>query len=208
MLAPLQISHMPDNFAYGCDILDRHASGTALRTAPTANPHAVGGQSGTLVMIGRGVRLQRLTFGSTSAVVTSIGLVVGFASTRTSRATLIAGLLIVGIADNLTDSLSVHLYQEAEGLESQEAFVSTVTNFVARLAITATFIALVATLEGGWLIAIVTIWGLALLGILTVALAHQRHVPVFREIVRHFAIAIAVIALSRAIGVFVNANFG
>jgi len=159
-------------------------------------------------MIRRKIRLQRLTFGSTSAVVTSIGLVVGFASTRTSRATLIAGLLIVGIADNLTDSLSVHLYQEAEGLESQEAFVSTVTNFVARLAITATFIALVATLEGGWLIAIVTIWGLALLGILTVALAHQRHVPVFREIVRHFAIAIAVIGLSRAIGVFVNANFG
>jgi VIT1/CCC1 family predicted Fe2+/Mn2+ transporter len=154
----------------------------------------------------RGTRLRRLSFGSTSAVVTSIGLVVGFASMSTSRATLIASLLIVGIADNLTDSLSIHLYQEAEGLEPREAFVSTVTNFLARLAITATFIALVALLTDGWLITVATVWGLALLGMLTVSLARQRHAPVRRELTRHFAIAIAVIVLSRAIGVFVIAH--
>jgi len=151
-------------------------------------------------------RLRRVSFGSTSAIVTSIGLVVGFASTDTSRATLIASLLIVGVADNLTDSLSVHLYQESDGLDAHEAFVSTVTNFLARLAITATFVALVATLTGGRLIIVATIWGLAALAILTVSLAHQRHAPVSRELVRHFAIVVAVIALSRAIAAVVTAH--
>jgi VIT1/CCC1 family predicted Fe2+/Mn2+ transporter len=138
--------------------------------------------------------------------VTSLGLIVGFASTTTARATLIASLMIIGIADNLTDSLSVHLYQEAEGLESQEAFVSTATNFMARLAITATFILLVGFLSGGGLAIIAIIWGLTLLGILTVSLARQRHAPVGRELIRHFTIAFVVIAVSRVIGLFVTAH--
>jgi VIT1/CCC1 family predicted Fe2+/Mn2+ transporter len=158
----------------------------------------------TRTSTGRRTPLRRVSFGSTSAVVTSIGLVVGFASA--SRATLIASLLIVGVADNLTDSLSVHLYQEAEGLEPHEAFTSTITNFAARLTITATFVALAAVLEDGWLIAAATTWGLAVLGVLTVSLARQRHSPVRRKLVQHFAIVIVVIALSRVIGAFVTSH--
>ena len=118
-------------------------------------------------------QLRRVSFGSTAAVVTSIGLVVGFALTSSARATLIASLLIVGLADNLTDSLSIHLYQESEGLESHEAFVSTVTNFVTRLAITATFVALAASLAGWALVAVATVWGLVVLGTMTISLAHN-----------------------------------
>jgi len=153
-------------------------------------------------------RLRRVSFGSTSAVITSIGLVVGFASADTSRATLVGGLLIVGIADNLTDSLSVHLYQESEGLESGEAFVSTVTNFCARLLVTATFVTLVVVLPRAWLIPAAIVWGLTVLGTLTVLLARERGAPVGRELLRHFAIAVLVIGISRAIGVFVSAHLG
>ena len=37
-------------------------------------------------------------------------------------ATIVSGLLIVGFADNMTDSLSIHMYQEAEKLEERAAF--------------------------------------------------------------------------------------
>jgi hypothetical protein len=151
-------------------------------------------------------RLRRVSFGSTSAVVTSIGLVVGFGSLHATRASLIASLLIIGIADNLTDSLSIHLYQESEGLDAHEALVSTVSNFVTRLAITATFVVLAATLAHWWLIVSATAWGLGVLGTLTVTLAHERQSPVRRELLRHFAIAVVVIALSRVIGSFVGAH--
>ncbi|HXY27142.1 MAG TPA: hypothetical protein VEH82_02580 [Acidimicrobiales bacterium] len=137
---------------------------------------------------------------------TSIGLVVGFALTSSARATLIASLLIVGLADNLTDSLSIHLYQESEGLESHEAFVSTVTNFATRLAITATFVALAAFLAGWALVAVATVWGLVVLGAMTISLAHQRHASVGRELVRHFVVAGVVIALSLLIGSVVSGS--
>ena len=154
----------------------------------------------------RGVRLRRISFGSTSAVVTSIGLVVAFATTRTSRGALMGSLLIIGIADNLADSLSVHLYQEAEGLDRREALASTVTNFLARLAIASTFVALVAMLSDWWLIAVATVWGLAVLGALTVSLARQRNVSARRELLRHFAVVVAVVVLSRTIGSFITAH--
>lgn len=151
-------------------------------------------------------QLRRVSFGSTAAVVTSIGLVVGFARTSSARPTLIASLLIVGLADNLTDSLSIHLYQESEGLESQEAFVTTVTNFVTRLAITATFVMLAALLTGWTLVIVATAWGLIVLGSMTISLAHQRHASASRELVRHFTIAGVVVGLSLIIGSLVSAK--
>lgn len=57
-------------------------------------------------------RLPTVSFGAVSAIVTSIGLIIGFGAAGIPRPTIVAGLLIVGLADNLTDSLSMHIYQE------------------------------------------------------------------------------------------------
>lgn len=81
------------------------------------------------------ISLPRVSFGAVSAVVTSIGLIVGFGAADISKPTIIAGLLIVGLADNLTNSLSIHIYQESERLEQHAAFVATLSNFVTRLVI-------------------------------------------------------------------------
>jgi hypothetical protein len=52
-------------------------------------------------------------FGATSAIVTSVGLVVGFGSADVPKSAIISCLLIVGLADNLTDTLSIHIFQES-----------------------------------------------------------------------------------------------
>ena len=80
------------------------------------------------------------------------------------------------------------------------------SNFLTRLAITASFVLLAVTLTGAWLVGVAAGWGLAVLGVLTVSLAHQRQAPVRRELIRHYAIAVAVILLSRLIGNFVSAH--
>ena len=89
--------------------------------------------------------LRRSSYGGTAAIVTSIGLVVGFAAASVSRMAIVGSLLVVGIADNLSDSLSVHLYQESEGLEPMDAIRSTASNFAVRAGVTASFV----LLEGG-----------------------------------------------------------
>ena len=70
--------------------------------------------------------LRWISFGSPSAIVTSMALIVGLDTATATRMTVLASLLIIGIADNLTDSLSVHIYQESERLAGTHAFRTTV----------------------------------------------------------------------------------
>ena len=92
------------------------------------------------------IDLRKVSFGGPVAIVTSMGLVVGLDAATAAKATVVSTLLIIGIADNLTDSLSVHIYQESERLPEREAFVTTVANFFAWFLVSISFIAIVLTL--------------------------------------------------------------
>ena len=90
-------------------------------------------------------RPSRYSFGSTAAIVTSVGLIVGFGAASVPRSTIVSGLLIIAVADNISDSLSIHIYQESENLEPRDAFRATLTNFVARLLVALSFVGVVSS---------------------------------------------------------------
>lgn len=71
------------------------------------------------------------------------------------------------MADNLADSLAIHAYQESERLTSKQAFRSTVTNFLTRFLVTASFVLLALALPLERLTPAALVWGMALLGTLT-----------------------------------------
>jgi hypothetical protein len=50
-----------------------------------------------------GIALRHFSYGATSAVVTGMALVTGLDAASGTRLTIIAGLLIFAVADNLTD---------------------------------------------------------------------------------------------------------
>ena len=91
--------------------------------------------------------LKKISFGGTAAIITNMALITGLQTASASKKSIIASLLIIAIADNLTDSLSVHLYQESEEMEPRAAFSVTVSNYFTRLVVSLSFIALVAVLE-------------------------------------------------------------
>ena len=144
--------------------------------------------------------LRRISFGATSALVTGMGLIIGLDAATVAKSAVISSLLIIGVADNLTDSLSVHMYQESERLEERRALRTTVANFFVRLLISISFVALLLVLPLSSAIGISLAWGFVLLSTLTYGLARLRQVNPLAEICRHGSIAIAVIALSKAIG--------
>ena len=141
-----------------------------------------------------------ISYGGTAAVVTGTGLVVGLQSAHSSAATVVGALLIIGVADNLTDSLSVHAYQEAEGLSGKAALRSTVANFVARFAVTLTFVAMVVALPPQWLQPAAIAWGGVLLAALTWVIARRRRAPVASEIIKHLIVASVVVSISKLVG--------
>ena len=140
------------------------------------------------------------SFGGTSAVVTSMGLIIGLGSATTGTATIVSGLLIVAVADNITDSLSIHVYQEAEKLEARPAFRATLTNFVARLLVALTFAIIVLVLPDPYAGIVALAWGFFLLAGLSYVVARARDVRPVPEVGKHLGVAILVIAASRLIG--------
>lgn len=144
--------------------------------------------------------VRRFAFGSVAAILTSVGLVVGFSSASSTKPNLIGALLIVAIADNLSDSLSIHIYQESEHLPPRTSFTTTLTNFLTRLALSMSFVVIVALLPLGAAAIAGAIWGLGLLVGLTYLLARDRGASVPIEITKHVALAAVVIVASGLIG--------
>jgi hypothetical protein len=152
--------------------------------------------------------LRRLSFGGPAAIVTSMGLIVGLDAATAAKAALIGSLLVIGLADNLTDSLSVHIYQEAERLAHRQAFRTTVANYIARLTVTSSFVLLVLLLPAATATFVCVAWGLFLLSGLSYLLARARQASVPGEIFKHAGVAVAVIVMSKAIGLLIQGATG
>ena len=152
--------------------------------------------------------LRWISFGSPSAIVTSMALIVGLDTATATRMTVLASLLIIGIADNLTDSLSVHIYQESERLAEKHAFRTTVANFAARFAVSLSFILLFLVLPTVVAVYACLAWGGFLLSWLSYLLAKARGVGPLSEILKHLGVAVAVIVLSSAIGLLIRSLAG
>ena len=153
------------------------------------------------------LRIANLSFGGTAAIVTSVALIFGLDAATATKSTIVSGLLIVALADNLTDALSMHVYEESKRrLQPREAFIATLTNFFARLAVALTFVLLVVLLPLASAVIASGAWGLALLVALTWALARERKLGFAVELAKHIAAALTVILVARAIGIFITAQ--
>ena len=154
------------------------------------------------------IDLRKISFGSPAAITTGMALIVGLNGATAVKSTILTSLLIIGVGDNLTDSLSVNIYQESEGLPERGAFRTTVANFFARLSVTITFIIILLLIPLATAIPVSVIWGFVLLSLLTYFLAKARGVNAVPEILKHCAVAFVVIAISTAIGKWIPAMVG
>ena len=154
------------------------------------------------------MKIANLSFGSTAAIVTSMALIFGLDAATATKSTIVSGLLIVALADNLTDALSMHVYEESHGrLQPREAFLATFSNFLARLAISLSFVLLVALLPPASAVIASGAMGLGLLVVLTWAISRERKVSLVAEMIKHVATALAVILVARGVGTFIAAQF-
>jgi hypothetical protein len=152
------------------------------------------------------IKTTRISFGGTAAIVTSMALITGLDAANARRASILGALLIAAVADNLTDSLSVHVYQESERLEEREAFIGTLTNFATRFIVCLSFVLIVVLFQGHAAVAGGIVWGMSLLTVLTYVLARHRKVSAISEVEKHLAVALAIIVVSKGIGYWITAH--
>ena len=155
----------------------------------------------------RMLKTSRISYGGTAAIVTSMALVSGLGAAGATKPVVVSALLIAALADNLTDSLSIHIFQESEQLDQKEAFTGTVTNFVTRLLACLSFILLVGLLPVSIAVEGTVVWGMSLLAALTYLVARERKVGVWLEVVKHLLVAVSVIIVSKVIGHWIGSAF-
>jgi hypothetical protein len=152
------------------------------------------------------IKPTRISFGGTAAIVTSMALIAGLDAAKAGRATMVSALLIAAVADNLTDSLSVHMYQESERLEEREAFVGTLTNFATRFILCLSFVLIVMLFREHAAVAGGIVWGMSLLTVLSYILARHRKVSAMSEVGKHLTVALVVIFISKSIGHWITTH--
>jgi VIT1/CCC1 family predicted Fe2+/Mn2+ transporter len=149
----------------------------------------------------------RFSFGATSAIITNLGIITGLDTLTHPKLSIIGALLVIALADNLSDSFGIHIYQESEHIGKKEVWLSTLTNFLTRLFVSSTFIILIIVLPIRLAAVCSVIWGLLILTVMTYTIAKQQKINPFSAIFVHLTIAVIVVVASNFIGAFVISRF-
>lgn len=146
-----------------------------------------------------------ISFGLTSGVITTLGLMVGLHAGTHSRAVVIGGILTIAIADAMSDALGIHVSEESKNsLSTRQIWEATLATFAAKFVVSATFIipVIVAPLDQAIIISVV--WGLLLLTALSFFVAQSQAIASWKVIGEHILIALCVVMVTRAIGDWVK----
>jgi len=149
----------------------------------------------------------RFSFGSSSAIITNLGLIIGLDSVSNAKFSIIAGILVIALADNIADSFGIHVFQESERLNQREIWFSTGTNFLTRLLVSLVFVLLIFFLPMKIAVISSIIWGLSLLAFISYIIARDEEVNPYQAIAEHLGIALAVIILCEFIGKWLQRLF-
>ncbi|MFA5155326.1 MAG: hypothetical protein WC453_02730 [Patescibacteria group bacterium] len=138
-----------------------------------------------------------ISFGLTSASITTLGLIIGLETGTGSRLAVAAGIMTIAIADAFSDSLGVHLVKESEGnFSHQEIWKATGYTFVAKLVFGLSFLVPVLALPMPWALVVAVGWGILILVLLNYYIAKVNGKKPFNMIAEHLSIALLVLALS------------
>jgi len=151
--------------------------------------------------------LSRFSFGITSAIVTSLAMMLGLDQTKDPRTSIVGALLLIAIADNVADSLGLHVYRESVPGVRSSPKIYIVSNFATRLGVMMLFIVLVSELSLTLAIVVSVAVGLTMLAVMSYYIAVHQKVSVGRFMVQHLGIAILVILLSHFIGMLIGYLF-
>jgi vacuolar iron transporter family protein len=149
-----------------------------------------------------------LSFGLTSAIITTTGLMVGLGSTVNSKLVVLGGVLTIAVADAFSDSLGIHISEESENVHSRkQIWTSTISTFLAKFLFALTFVVPILFFELNTAIVINIIWGLSLLGVFSYRMGVKEKINPWGVVGEHLLIAVIVIVLTHYLGQFISAFF-
>ena len=149
-----------------------------------------------------------ISFGLTSGVITTLGLMVGLHSGTHSKLVVLGGILMIAIADAFSDALGIHVSEESENIHTRrQIWASTVSTFLSKFMFALTFVIPVVLFQLSIAILVSMLWGLGVLAILSYKIAMSQGRKPWRVIAEHLLIALAVIVITHFVGDWISVAF-
>lgn len=154
-----------------------------------------------------------ISFGLTSAVITTLGILVGLSVATSSKLAVVAGIIIIAIADGLSDALGLHLVEESEIEKGRvkhsprEIWLTTLITFLSVSGFSLTFVIPVLIFPLKTAIFIAILWGILLLVVLNFYIAKIRKENPIKLIFEHVLLALFVIMISHWVGNLISKIF-
>ncbi len=149
-----------------------------------------------------------LGFGITSGVITTLGLIIGLYSSRNSKIVIIGGIIIIAVADSLSDAFGIHISEEYASKEKEKnIWLATFSTLFFKFIFAITFIIPFLFFKLSFAIILDIIWGFILISIFSYHSAKKHKTSVKKSVLEHLAISIIVIVLTYFIGLFIGRIF-
>lgn len=142
-----------------------------------------------------------VSFGLTSGIITTLGLMVGLESGTSSKTVVLGGILAIAVADAMSDALGIHVSEESrKDSTTKDIWESTIATFLAKLITALTFVVPILLLSLPLAVVINILWGMFLIIIFNFYVAKQEGENPFSVVFEHLFIALLVIAITHYLG--------
>jgi len=149
-----------------------------------------------------------LGFGLTSAIITTLGLMMGLYSGTGSEIAILGGVITIAIADAFSDALGIHISEESKcHTDTRHIWESTISTFFFKFIFAMSFAIPICILELEAAIYANIVWGFSLLAMFSFYIAKIKDENPLGIIAEHMLIAFVVIVISYLVGVWVNCTF-
>lgn len=148
------------------------------------------------------------SFGLTSGIITTLGLMIGLFSSTNSVLIVIGGILTIAIADSFSDALGIHISEESENIHStREIWESTLSTFFFKFLIASSFIVPILIFNLNTAIMVNIVGGLIFLSLLSYYIGRSQEIKTWHVIIEHLLIAVIVIVSTHYIGLMIASYF-
>jgi VIT1/CCC1 family predicted Fe2+/Mn2+ transporter len=146
------------------------------------------------------------SFGTTSGIITTLGLIVGLTASDATKAVIIGGVLTIAFADAFSDALGIHTSEESENIHSEkEIWISTFATYFTKLIIALTFLIPLIFLSSTVALIVSIVWAILLLTIVNYIISSKE--KRWQTIFEHLLISLVVIIFGFIIGQYIRSVF-
>ena len=149
-----------------------------------------------------------LSFGLTSGVITTLGLMVGLEAGTSSRLAVIGGVLTIAIADAASDALGIHVSEESENIHTtKEVWTSTLATFLGKAVFALIFLAPLLLFELSTAIYVSIAIGLLIIGMASFYMAKEQKAKPWKVIGEHLLVMTGVLIATHFLGKWIATTF-